>query len=89
MIRQIKGILAEVEQDQIIVDLHGLGLGLFVSAATRRRLPPPGEPVSLYTHLYVREDEWQLYGFADREEERLFQTLLKINGVGPRLALSI
>ncbi len=73
----------------MVVEVGGLGLQLSVSSRTLQGLPSCGEPVFLLSHLYVREDQLQLYGFADAAERELFLQLIGISGVGPRLALSI
>jgi len=86
MIASIQGTILLFGEDNLVVDVGGIGYLVYVPAIlvnTLRR----GEKVSLYTHLVVREDSLTLYGFQDREEVMLFQQLIKVNGVGPRLAL--
>ena len=86
MIASIQGTILLFGEDNLVVDVGGIGYLVYVPAIlvnTLRR----GEKVSLFTHLVVREDSLTLFGFQDREEVLLFQQLIKVNGVGPRLAL--
>lgn len=89
MIGQVKGILLEKQAPQLIVDVHGIGYEIDAPLSTFYSLPDIGQEVKLYTHFVVREDAHHLYGFYSKEERHLFKTLLKVNGVGPRLALTI
>jgi len=86
MIASIQGKVLLLGEDNLVVDVGGIGYLVYVPKilpATLRR----GEKVSLLTHLVVREDSLTLFGFQDQEEVFLFQQLIKVNGVGPRLAL--
>ncbi len=89
MIAQLAGALAYKSPDQLVVDVQGVGYQVYVSLNSFYRLPEPGERVHLLIHTHVREDALQLYGFVDREEKDLFQLLLGVSGIGPRLALNI
>ena len=89
MIAQLAGALAQKSPDHLIIDVQGVGYQVFVSLNAFYRLPEPGDRVSLLIHTHVREDALQLYGFLDREEKDLFQLLLGISGIGPRLAINI
>jgi Holliday junction DNA helicase RuvA len=89
MIGKIAGRLLEKHPPQIVVDVHGVGYELDVPMSTFYNLPATGAEVSLYTHLVVREDAHQLYGFATEGERLAFRQLLKISGVGARTALSV
>lgn len=89
MIAQLAGALAQKSPDHLIIDVQGVGYQVFVSLNSFYRLPEPGDRVSLLIHTHVREDALQLYGFLDREEKDLFQLLLGISGIGPRLAINI
>lgn len=89
MIGQIRGIILEKQPPQMIVDVHGIGYEIDAPMSTFYQLPDVGKEVCLFTHFIVREDAHHLYGFYSREERALFKTLLKVNGVGPRLALTI
>ena len=88
MIASFNGRIQEVEADSLVVELGGLGLRIYVPASTRDQARP-GEMVFLYTYLVVREDALNLYGFETREGRDFFTLLLGVNGVGPRLALSV
>ncbi|REC96247.1 Holliday junction branch migration protein RuvA [Kushneria indalinina] len=89
MIGRLHGQLLEKKPPLIVIDVHGVGYELEASMNTLLALPAPGETVRLYTHLSVREDAHLLYGFIDEPERRLFRELIRISGVGPRLALAI
>lgn len=89
MIGQLRGKLLEKHPPQIIVDVNGIGYEVEVPMSTFFVLPEQNEKVSLQTHLLVREDAQLLYGFADKKEKQLFRTLIKISGVGAKMALAI
>jgi len=89
MIGQISGIILEKQPPFLMVDVHGIGYEIDAPMSTFYQLPDVGKEVTLLTHFVVREDAHHLYGFYTREERQLFRTLLKVNGVGPRLALTI
>lgn len=89
MIASLRGRVLEKREDAVVVEMGGLGLQVAVSTRTLQGLPPCGEKVNLLAHLHVREDQLQLFGFADAAEKELFLQLIGISGVGPRLALSI
>lgn len=89
MIGQLRGILLSKQPPLLLLDVQGVGYELDAPMSTFYRLPECGESVLLYTHFVVREDAHHLYGFYSQEERQLFRTLLKVNGVGPRLALTI
>jgi holliday junction DNA helicase RuvA len=89
MIGQIRGIILEKQPPQLVVEVHGVGYEIDAPMSTFYQLQEVGQEVSLFTHFVVREDAHHLYGFYTRDERLLFRTLLKVNGVGPRLALTI
>ncbi|MDB5927127.1 MAG: Holliday junction helicase subunit RuvA [Betaproteobacteria bacterium] len=89
MIGRIAGRLVAKHPPQIMVDVHGVGYELDVPMSTLYQLPSTGSEVTLLTHLIVREDAHQLYGFASEGERTLFRKLLKISGVGARTALAV
>ena len=89
MIGRIHGKLAEKRPPQIVVDVQGVGYEIDVPMSTFYNLPASGAEVSLYTHMVVREDAHQLFGFATEGERHAFRQLLKISGVGARTALSV
>ena len=86
MIGRIHGTLVEKHPPQIVVDVQGVGYEIDVPMSTFYQLPATGTEVSLYTHLVVREDAHQLYGFATEPERRAFRQLLRITGIGARTA---
>ena len=88
MIATLRGEVSQIEDNAIILEVGGVGLRVFVTAPLRTRLKP-GEVVLLYTHLVVREDALTLYGFESQADRELFNTLLGVDGVGPKVALSV
>jgi Holliday junction DNA helicase RuvA len=89
MIGFLKGRLALKQPPALLVDVNGVGYELDAPMSTFYGLPAVGEPVALYTHLVVREDAHILFGFGTESERRLFRGLLKVSGVGPKIALGI
>ncbi len=89
MIGFLKGRLAVKLPPMLLVDVNGVGYELEAPMSTFYGLPAAGETVALFTHLVVREDAHLLYGFGTDGERRLFRGLLKISGVGPKVALGI
>ena len=89
MIGRLTGIIIEKQPPEMVLDVHGVGYEVSAPMSTFVNLPPLNEIVSLYTHLVVREDAQLLYGFATQRERLLFRSLLKVNGVGAKLALTI
>lgn len=89
MIGRISGILVEKHPPMVLVDAHGVGYEIDVPMSTFYQLPATGAQVTLFTHLVVREDAHQLFGFWTVQERRTFRQLLKIAGVGARTALAV
>ena len=89
MIGRITGILIEMRPPQLIVDCNGVGYEIEAPMTTIWALPEINQKVSLYTHLTVREDAHLLYGFVTESERALFRSLIKVNGVGTKMALVI
>jgi Holliday junction DNA helicase RuvA len=89
MIGFLSGRLAAKQPPMLIVDVNGVGYELEAPMSTFYGLPAAGEPVALFTHLVVREDAHILFGFGTDAERRLFRGLLKVSGVGPKIALGI
>ena len=89
MIGFLKGRLALKQPPFLMVDVNGVGYELEAPMSTFYGLPAAGEPVALFTHLVVREDAHVLFGFGTESERRLFRGLLKVSGVGPKIALGI
>ncbi|MHB1419067.1 MAG: Holliday junction branch migration protein RuvA [Bacillota bacterium] len=88
MISFIRGKVAAVNQESVIVDVHGIGYEVLVPMAVLSQLPAMGHEVHLHTHFYVREDMMQLFGFLELPQLKIFRLLLEVSGVGPRGALS-
>lgn len=89
MIGRLTGTLLEKNPPRILLDVHGVGYEVDVPMSTFYNLPALGERVSLHTHFVVREDGHFLFGFGATEELAAFRQLVKISGVGPRMALSV
>lgn len=89
MIGRLAGILLEKNPPHILLDCHGVGYEVDVPMSTFYNLPSAGEPVTLLTQLIVREDAHLLYGFLTQQERAAFRELLKITGVGARMALAV
>lgn len=89
MIAFIEGTLAERSGGRVVIAAGGVGYSLLVSTTTLGTLPAPGRPAKLLTYLQVRDDAMVLFGFATPEERDLFELLLGVTGVGPKVALAI
>ncbi len=89
MISGVRGRIVSKVPGAVLVDLHGLILKVLTSQTTIGDVGDPGDQVDLLTHLYVREDQLTLFGFATQEELELFELLMTVSGVGPRVALSV
>jgi Holliday junction DNA helicase RuvA len=89
MIGRLRGVLLQKSAPHLLLDVSGVGYELEAPMTTFYDLPAVGEAVTLYTHLVVRDDAHLLYGFSRNAQRRLFRRLLKVNGVGPRVALAI
>jgi len=89
VIGRLQGVLLRKEPPALMLDVGGVGYELEAPMTTFYELPAVGERVTLYTHLVVREDAHLLYGFVREAQRRLFRELLKVNGVGPRVALAV
>jgi len=89
MIGFLKGRLAMKQPPMLMLDVNGVGYELEAPMSTFYGLPSTGEPVALFTHLVVREDAHILFGFGTDSERRLFRGLLKVSGVGPKIALGV
>lgn len=89
MIGQLRGKLIERQPPKLLIDVAGVGYELEASMNTCFKLPELGSEVLIYTQMIVREDDQRLYGFIDKSERSLFRSLIKVNGVGPKLAITI
>lgn len=89
MIAYIKGKVAEILEDRVILEAGAMGYNLFMPMASAEAVLKRGDDVKLYTHLHVREDVMQLFGFLTKDDLHTFQLLLGVNGIGPKAALGI
>jgi len=88
MIAFLKGRLAAKTESSVVIDVGGVGYAVGMSAHSLSSMPAVGEPVQIYTYLLVREDALTLYGFANMAEKALFERLISVSGVGPKVALA-
>jgi holliday junction DNA helicase RuvA len=89
MIEFLRGVLVRKDPTAVVIDVHGVGYGAFVTLSTFERLPEVGTEVALVTYLHVREDAMLLYAFIDEAERYMFRELLSITGIGARMAMGI
>lgn len=89
MIRFIKGIVVDIEENFLILENHGIGYRIFTPASVLERYVRVGEEIKLHTYMNVREDAMLLYGFLTADDLRLFELLLGVSGVGPKAGLGI
>ncbi len=88
MYAYIAGTLVEKRPTEVIVDVQGIGYRLHITTSTFEKLPETNKPVKLFTYFHVREDASLLYGFLSRPEKRVFEVMLGVSGIGPKLALA-
>jgi len=89
VISYLRGHFRGVDEDRVILEVQGIGYEVAVPSTVLQKLPKNGEELELYTHLYVREDALQLYGFSTPQERAMFRVLITARGIGPRVALTI
>lgn len=89
MISYIRGELAAVEKEKVIVDVGGVGYGIYMPGQALAVLPQPGSEVKIHTYLNVREDAMQLFGFLTRDDLEIFKLVIGVSGIGPKGGLSI
>src|SRR2546428_10960564 len=89
MIAPLSGVMRRTGPDFVVLDVAGIGYMVSVSTTTRQKLPAPGGEYDLHIHTLVREDQLALYGFASVEELDLFEMLIQVDGVGPKVGLNI
>ncbi len=89
MIGKLRGLVDRIGEQDVILDVQGVGYLVYCSASSLRSLPPTGQEISLFIDTHVREDHIHLYGFTTETEQYWFQQLLGVNGVGPRMALNV
>ena len=84
MIQFIRGTLVSIEDDRVVVDVNGVGYGIFMSVQAMSLLPQAGSEVKIHTYLNVKEDAMQLFGFLTRDDLMIFRLLIGVNGIGPK-----
>lgn len=89
MIQFIRGTLASLEEDRVLVDVNGVGYGIFMSVQAMSMMPGTGTEVKIHTYLNVKEDAMQLFGFLTKEDLKIFKLLIKVSGVGPKGAQAV
>jgi holliday junction DNA helicase RuvA len=89
VIARLRGKLTEKEPARVVIDVGGVGYEVFIPTTTFAAMPNAGTEVSLDIHTHVREDALTLYGFSSRQERRVFERLISISGIGPKLAVTI
>ena len=89
MIAHLTGVVRRAGPDFVVVDVGGVGYMVSVATSTRHQLPPPGGEIELHIHTHVREDQLSLYGFATAAELDMFEMLIQVDGVGPKVGLNI
>ncbi len=89
MIARLSGTLVEKAPDRVLIDVAGVGYLAFISFQTFQELPPEGSAAALLIHTHVREDAISLFGFSSAREKKLFEMLISVTGVGPKLALTL
>jgi len=89
VIAHLMGVVRRAGADFVVVDVGGVGYMVSVSTSTRQLLPPPGGEIELHIHTHVREDQLALYGFASAAELDMFEMLIQVDGVGPKVGLNI
>ena len=88
MISYIKGILEDMSPGMVVVDNHGIGYQMMVPMRGES-FPKIGQGIKIYTHMHVREDDVSLFGFLSKEEKEAFELLIGVNGIGPKVGLSV
>ncbi len=89
MIAFVKGRIDEITEENVVIDVGGIGYNVKISTQTAALLPGLGEEIKLYTYTCVREDTFSLYGFLTRDDLEIFKRLITVNGIGPKGGLAI
>ena len=89
MIAYVNGIIEDIAEDNVVIDVGGIGYNVRISADTASRLPGIGEGIRLYTYTYVKEDAFLLYGFLTRSELAMFKLCITVSGIGPKGGLAL
>lgn len=89
MIARLSGTVLDLRTDRLVLDVGGVGYDLAIPLGTFSALPPAGEKASVHVHMHVREDALSLFGFATTQEKYVFERLISVSGVGPKVALTV
>lgn len=89
MIASLRGVVQHIGDDELILEVGGVGLRVAVPRSVLQDMPEVGQPLFLLTHLVVRESSLSLFGFSTTEQKELFELLIQVRGIGPRLALAV
>ena len=89
MIARLTGTILDLKTDRVVLDVHGVGYELAIPLGTFSALPPAGEKAVLHVHTHVREDAISLFGFATPQEKYVFERLISVSGIGPKVALTV
>ncbi len=89
MIAFVKGEIAAITEDNVIIDTGNIGYNVRISTGTANLLPGVGQEIKLYTYTHIREDIFQLYGFLTRDDMEIFKKLITVNGIGPKGGLAV
>jgi Holliday junction DNA helicase RuvA len=89
VIARLTGTILDLKTDRLVLDVHGVGYELAIPLGTFSALPPPGEKAVLHVHTHVREDAISLFGFATPQEKYVFERLISVSGIGPKVALTV
>ena len=89
MVSYVRGELVAIEEEKVIIDVNGVGFGIFMPAQSMNYLPPIGEEVRLHTYMNVREDAIHLFGFLTKDDLKVFKLVIGVSGIGPKGGLSI
>jgi Holliday junction DNA helicase RuvA len=89
VIARLSGTVLDLRTDRLVLDVGGVGYDLAIPLGTFSALPPAGEKASVYVHTHVREDALQLFGFSTPQEKYVFERLISVSGIGPKVALTV
>lgn len=89
MFAYVKGIVADIGEESCVVDVHDVGINVYISGMTAARMPGIGEEVRLYTYTLVKEDAFQLYGFLSKSDLDMFKKCITVSGIGPKGGLAL
>ncbi len=89
MFAYLRGVLEQIDENYIVVDVGGVGYKIYTPAATIQRLPQLHKEVKVYTYSHIREDAFDIYGFIDKEQLSMFELVISVSGVGPKVGLGI